>query len=264
MLTSEATVETSDPARYLAQFCKHAAAMSEHAPAMFRRHAPGALAHAGGGALLRGGVQLSVECSDTSGVVEFTPWGRCTISVDSDSRLLLRVDANDADDLRRIQGVIGGDLERWGRRENLKVAWREPDPVSAQSAMAHPTDDSVPRNEPPGTRSTDTGHRRLMLTAAGGVGIALVVLVHLTLAGAATVVPLWLGWTAAGVLAIPATMVALHALGPLTVFGVVRHVLGRGPARHRSTTIGEFATKEHGSIREAELRRATRGEGDTA
>ena len=92
MLTAEACVETRDPARYLAQFCKHAAAMSEHAPAMLRRHALGARAHAASGALVRGEVQLSVECSETTGVVEFTPWGKCTISVDGD-RLMLRADA---------------------------------------------------------------------------------------------------------------------------------------------------------------------------
>jgi hypothetical protein len=92
MLTSEASVQTTDPGRYLAQFCKHAAAMNDHAPAMFRRHAPGAPAPAGVDALTGGGMRLSVDCSETTGVVEFTPWGKCTISVDGD-RLLLRADA---------------------------------------------------------------------------------------------------------------------------------------------------------------------------
>jgi hypothetical protein len=73
-----------------------------------------------------------------------------------------------------------------------------------------------------------------MLTAAGGLGIALIVIVHLTLAGAATVLPLWLGWTAAGVLLIPAIVVVLHTVGPLTIFGVVRHTLGRGPLHYPS------------------------------
>jgi hypothetical protein len=243
MLTSEASVELGSPGRYLAQFCKHAAAMNQHLPAMLRRHAPGALAHAGGGALVGGEVQLDVECSETSGVVEFTPWGKCTISVDGDSRLLLRVDANDADDLQRIQGVISSDLERWGRRENLRVAWLAPKSLSAQSALAYPTDNPVATNEPPGTKLPDTRHHRLMLTAAGGAGIALIMLAHLTLAGAAAVFPLWLGWTAAGVLLVPAIVVVLHAVGPLTVFGVVRHVLGRGPGHYRSVQAGAITQR---------------------
>jgi hypothetical protein len=231
MLTSEASVETSDPGRYLAQFCKHAAAMNEHAPAMFRRHAMGALGHAGGGAFVGGGVQLSVDCSETSGVVEFTPWGKCTILVD-DGKLRLRANANDTDGLRRIQDIISGDLERWGKRENLQVVWREPDALSAPAGVARPTDNPAPQNEPIGAASPNSRQRRLMLTAAGGVGIALILLAHLTLAGAATVIPLWLGWTAAGVLLVPAAVVALHAVGPLTIFGIVRHLAEsrRGPA----------------------------------
>jgi hypothetical protein len=232
MLSSEASVQTSDPGRYLAQFCKHAAAMNEHAPAMSKRHALGALAHAGGSVSVGGGVQLRVDCSETIGVVEFTPWGRCTISVDGDSKLLLRADANNADDLRRIQGVISSDLERWGKREDLKVAWREPDSLSATPVVTQPANNRAAQNEPPGASAPETRHRRLMLTAAGGAGLALIVLAHLTMAGAATVIPLWLGWTAAGVLVIPAIVAVLHAVGPLTIFGVVRHVLGRGPA-HR-------------------------------
>jgi hypothetical protein len=229
MLTSEASVATGDPRRYLAQFCKHAADMNEHAPAMVKRHALGALAHAGGGALVGGGVQLRVDCSETTGVVEFTRRGKCTISVDGDSKLLLPVDANDADDLGRIQSIIGSDLERWGKRENLRVGWREPDLLSEQSAAVQSTDNPVPQNKPTRTRSPDTGHSRLMLTAAGGARLAVIVLAHLTMAGAATVIALWLGWSAAGVLLVPAIVVALHAVAPLTVFGVVRHVRGRGP-----------------------------------
>jgi hypothetical protein len=203
--------------------------MNEHAPTMFKRHTLGALAHAGGGALVGGGVKLRVDCSETTGVVEFTPWGKCSISVDGDSKLLLRADANDADDLRRIQDILSSDLERWGKRENLKVAWSEPELLSTPAVVVYPTKSPVVQNEPPGTRSPETRHRRLMLTAAGGVGLALIVLAHVTLAGAATVVPLWLGWTTAGVLLVPAVVVGLHAVGPLTVLGVVRHVLGRGP-----------------------------------
>jgi hypothetical protein len=101
--------------------------------------------------------------------------------------------------------------------------------LSAPAAVVQSTHTIVPQDKTTRTRSPETRHRRLMLTAAGGVGLALIVVAHLTLAGAATVIPLWLGWSAAGVLLVPAIVVAFHAVGPLTVFGVVRHVLGRGP-----------------------------------
>jgi hypothetical protein len=143
MPTAEASVETKDPARYLAQFCKHAAAMNQHAPAMLRPHTPGARTPASAGDLAQGEVHLTVECSETYGVVTFTPWGRCSISVDG-NLLRLRADAMDADGLQRIQDVMTGDLERWGARENLKVAWRDPDPLSLQSVVPESTDQSFP------------------------------------------------------------------------------------------------------------------------
>jgi hypothetical protein len=233
MLSSEATVETNDPARYLAQFCKHAAAMGEHAPTMLRRHAQGARAHMSGGELARGELQLSVECSETSGAVKFTPWGQCTIAVDGE-RLLLRADARDADGLRRIQDIISGDLERWGKRENLQVAWRELDPLSPRSAALNSSDNPVSETESARAAGAPSEHHRLKLAAAGGLGIALILIAHLTVAGAATVLPLWLGWTAAGVLVIPATVVVLHAVAPLTMFGVVRHTFRRAPPHYPS------------------------------
>jgi len=228
MLTAEATVETNDPARYLAQFCKHAAAMREHAPAMLRRHSSGARAHTRGGASAQGEVQLAVECSDTNGVVKFTPWGQCTIAVEG-GNLLLRVEAHDADGVQRIQDVISGDLERWGRRENLKVTWRGPGEYAAAPTWVY---NPVSHTERAQTRGADRGHHRMKLAAAGGLGLALIVIVHLTLAGAATLFPLWLGWTAAGVLLIPAIVVVFHAVGPLTIFGVVRYTLRRAPSRY--------------------------------
>jgi SAM-dependent methyltransferase len=140
MLSAEASVETTNPARYLAQFCKHSAAIGEHAPTMFGRHSLAAGAHASGGASGRGEVQLSIECSETSGVVKFTPWGQCTITVDGNTAFL-RADATDADALRRIQELVSGDLERWGRRENLKVTWREaaPTPSTVPDSADHPS-----------------------------------------------------------------------------------------------------------------------------
>jgi hypothetical protein len=119
MLTAEAQIETEHPGRYLAQLCRHAAAMSGTRGHRFRSHARG-------DAPARPEVQLHAEWSDTRGSVRFDPWGQCTIQA-SANRLVLRVQAADEDSLRRIQDVITRDLGRFGRREHLTVNWHRPD-----------------------------------------------------------------------------------------------------------------------------------------
>jgi hypothetical protein len=230
MLTAEARVQTSDPGRYLAQLCNHATAMNQHGPAMLRRHAQRARAHAGGGALLRGEVQLTAECSDTHGVITLKPWGRCAISVESDG-LLLSVESNDTESLRRIQDVITSDLERWGTRENLRVLWSTPDPDSAYSAVSDAADAGAPEADSPETQTRSAVRHKRLLVTAGALGVALMIVVHLTLAGVMVSVPLWLGWTAAGVMLVPALMLLVHAVGPLTIIGLLRHTFRRSQRR---------------------------------
>lgn len=222
MLTAESSVETGDPRRYLGQLCRHAAAMGEHGPAMMRRHAQRAGAQAGGGALLRGEVQLKAECSPTSGVITFIPWGRCTISVNADG-LLLRAESHDTGALRRIQDVISCDLERWGVRENLKVLWSTPDLRSAESTISDAAYDRGRNADTPDTEFRPAGRHRALLVSAGALGVALMIVAHLTLAGVVVSIPLWLGWTAMGVMLVPALTLLVHAVGPLTIIGVLRH-----------------------------------------
>ena len=234
MLTAEARVQTSDPARYVAQLCKHAAAMGEHGPALFRRHMQQARAHAGGGALMRGEVHLSAECSATQGVITLVPWGRCTVSVDADS-LLLCVESNDTASLSRIQGVVTSDLERWGARENLKVVWSTPDPYSEHSTVAGSMAANAPDADAQRREPGPSGRHRMLLVTGGALGVAVIVLVHMTLAGVIVSVPLWLGWTAAGVMLVPALTLLVHAVGPLTIIGLLRHTFRRAqprPAAH--------------------------------
>jgi hypothetical protein len=230
MLTAEARVQTSYPGRYLGQLCNHAAAMNEHGPAMIRRHAQRARAHAGGGALVRGEVHLTAECSDTHGVITLKPWGRCTISVESDG-LLLSVASSDTESLRRIQDVITSDLERWGTRENLKVLWSTPDPDSAYSTVSDAPDDGAPEADSPEIQTRSAARHKSLLVTAGALGVALMIVVHLTLAGVMASVPLWLGWTAAGVMLVPALMLVVHAVGPLTILGLLRHTVRRPQRR---------------------------------
>jgi hypothetical protein len=53
------------------------------------------------------------------------------------------------------------------------------------------------------------------------------IVVHLTLAGVMVSVPLWMGWTAAGVMLVPALMLVVHAVGPLTILGLLRRARPR-------------------------------------
>ena len=111
MLTAEATVETERASRYLAQLCRHFSNLRRH-ESRPGRHEPQA----------RPDVQAHVEWSDTHGTVTFD-WGRCTMQANADA-LTLSVEATDEDNLQRVQDLVGGHLERFGRRDHLDVNWQ--------------------------------------------------------------------------------------------------------------------------------------------
>jgi hypothetical protein len=50
--------------------------------------------------------------------------GQCVARADNDS-LVLRAEADNEPDLRRIQQLLTRDLERFGRREQLTVTWSQ-------------------------------------------------------------------------------------------------------------------------------------------
>jgi hypothetical protein len=114
MLTAEAIVRTEHPERYLARLGKHASQMGQrpghHQP---RRHssgeAPPEVRHA--------------EWSATDGLVRLN-WGQWTMQA-VPGALRLRAEAADEANLQRIQDLITARLERFGRREQLKVNWQQ-------------------------------------------------------------------------------------------------------------------------------------------
>ena len=114
MPTSEARIETDRPERYLAQLCQHASAMGGggHAARM----------HAGGHPASDEG-DVRAEWSDARGDLTFTPGGTCTVVAEGTS-LTLRIDAVDEAALRRIEGILSRDLDRFGRRDGLVVDWQ--------------------------------------------------------------------------------------------------------------------------------------------
>ena len=129
MPTAEARVATDRASRYLVQFCRHAAAIG-HGPGRGPRHGPG---HGSGHERGPGpaGVRVTAEWTDTAGTVTVTPWGRCTL-VAEPTALVLRAQAASAADLRRLQEVVTRDVDRFGRRDQLTVTWREVDPAEPE------------------------------------------------------------------------------------------------------------------------------------
>lgn len=117
MLIAEARIETDRPSRYLVQLCEHANAM---AGSQGRTHS-GRAHHQ---------VRVRAERSDTHGVIHFEPWGRCTLEATA-TTLVLRIEATAEDGLRRVRDIIGADLARFGRRDDLTVEWA-PGPGSVQ------------------------------------------------------------------------------------------------------------------------------------
>jgi hypothetical protein len=120
MPTSQATVRTDRASRYLVQFCKHATAMG--GTGRHRRiQLPGMPVHPE--------VEARADCSDTHGVITFTPGGRCTIEADA-TTLTVRIEATDEQALQRIQDIISRDLGRFSQRDPLTLTWHGSEPPS--------------------------------------------------------------------------------------------------------------------------------------
>ena len=111
MPSAEAHVQTSSAGRYLARLCEHAGNMGRP-----QRHRPRTHGGSGGPPEV-----LHTECSETEGAIVLS-WGRCALTAGPGS-LTLRADAADEENLARIQDMIAGRLEKFGRRENLSVTW---------------------------------------------------------------------------------------------------------------------------------------------
>ncbi|GAB3131043.1 DUF2218 domain-containing protein [Microbispora hainanensis] len=156
-----ARFQTERAGRYLAQFCKHAAAMGGGGhTARLHPHGPAA----------RREVRVTAEWSDTSGTVTFTPWGECTLTADT-GVLVVRIDAPDEEGLDRIRDIVTRDFERFSRRESLTVAWQRQEPPDASVSGATP---ATPRRRFPRPRL-----RTVLLAPA----LLLVIGLHVRLAG---------------------------------------------------------------------------------
>ena len=112
MPSAEAHVQTSSAGRYLARLCQHAGKMGRP-----QRHRPRSHGGSGGPPEV-----LRAECSETEGSIVLS-WGRCTLQA-GPGTLTLCAEAPDEESLTRMQDMIAGRLEKFGRRENLRLTWR--------------------------------------------------------------------------------------------------------------------------------------------
>jgi hypothetical protein len=203
MLTAYAQVQTARARRYLVQLCRHAAVMG--AASGHRRHS-----HAGGDALAHHQVQVHAEYSDTGGTVTVAPGGRCTLQASPDA-LMLCIEATDEDNLRRVQEVITGTLERFGRRDRLTVAWQPPAAPAAPPGAIDPAQELHPVSAAQAAPAGRGRRTRVVFATAGALGVALAVAVHAGLGAAVTAASRWVSWTAVGLVIVPVVVVLGHA-----------------------------------------------------
>ncbi|MXM64823.1 DUF2218 domain-containing protein [Streptomyces sp. HUCO-GS316] len=203
MPTAEAHVPTDRPGRYLAQLCKHFSNKGRHLD-----HRP--RAHQGGGPDARrrppdfDPAQIQVEWSGSRGTVTL-PWGRCTLQA-SEGLLTLRVEAADAEDLRKLQDLLAGHLGRFGRRDELWVDWQQSTTTDASPASPATLDTGAVRTRP--------ARRRHLAWAGLAVLVVVIACLHLGLAGALLSAPGWTAWAVGAVLVmIVAKLVAVVFLG---------------------------------------------------
>ncbi|MGW7611434.1 DUF2218 domain-containing protein [Streptomyces sp. NPDC054766] len=198
MPTAEALVVTDRPSRYLVQLCRHFSNKGRHLGHRLHGHAGGdeqALRD-----MRTVAEQAEAEWSDIEGKVVLA-WGRITLRV-TPGVLSLHVEAAADDDLRRLQDLVAGHIERFGRRDGLRVHWQSPEtpalPLAVAAAVAaqSPAGEAVPRR----------GHFRAMGLVAV---VVLVLVVHLGLGGVLLSNRRWTGWAVGGLLAVVLVKVAL-------------------------------------------------------
>lgn len=117
----QARIPTGNASRYLTQVCRHASAISGGGPGGHMR--PMRRARHGGDPAEHSPIKITVERSDTGGVIRFGPQGRCVLEA-TGTDLLVRIEAAEEAGLERFCEIITGDLTRFGRREKLKISWQ--------------------------------------------------------------------------------------------------------------------------------------------
>ncbi|MDV7220206.1 DUF2218 domain-containing protein [Streptomyces prunicolor] len=117
MPTAEARIPTDRPGRYLVQLCKHFANKGRHLTHRPRTHTLPELRPD----------QIQVEWTDSDGTLRL-PWGQCTLQA-VPGALRVRVEADDRENLERLQDLVDTHIARFSRRDPLRVEWEPPRPT---------------------------------------------------------------------------------------------------------------------------------------
>ncbi|MGW3104456.1 DUF2218 domain-containing protein [Streptomyces sp. NPDC001100] len=112
MLTAETHIATERASRYLVQLCKHFDNKGRHLIHRPRAHAlPDVPTD-----------HIHVEWTDSDGVLHL-PWGQCTLRA-APGLLRVCVEAEDQENLGRLQDLVATHIGRFSRRDPLRVVWR--------------------------------------------------------------------------------------------------------------------------------------------
>ncbi len=118
--------------------------------------------------------QARVDWSETEGSVSL-PWGTLTLRA-APGALQLRVQAAREEHLRRLEELVAGHVERFGRRDGLHVSWQPSAPLAQRDSFAAP--------ETPGTPVATAGGRSRHLKLLGVIlAVVLVLGAHAGLGG---------------------------------------------------------------------------------
>jgi hypothetical protein len=190
MPTAEAQVRTDRPSRYLVQLCRHANQLGRHRFARLP-------AHVTDDPEARHDMPANVEAewSDSHGVVR-ADGGNCTLQATPDT-LILRLEADDEENLRRLQDMITRNLTRFSRRDPLTVDWVRPETPGETLS-------------PAGMIPTHPRHRKTIVLVVAAV---LAIAAHVVLGGAVLAAPSWTGLAADAVLVVILVKAAIIGLG---------------------------------------------------
>jgi len=146
--TLHGRVVTDRPDRYIKQLCQHAAAMGRRGKHQFKAH--------GADTGLRGQVSVDATWNESTGSIDFKPWGRCELRTVAGG-FDVRIDADSPAHLRLIADRLERNIDRFGKGR-VPVQWA--------------ADRGVPR-----------GRRALVPLAVGGLVVALVAAAHVGVGG---------------------------------------------------------------------------------
>jgi len=141
MLIAGARVETARPSRYLAQICRHINDVYKADRDLNRAAGNQQSSHVARNGQGRAGPPVHVEWSETHGTVTSGEFKVTMLA--KPGELTLSAEAADSATLRRIQDLLTGLLERFGRRDQLAVQWQPPrlhavQPADSQAAATNP------------------------------------------------------------------------------------------------------------------------------